>query len=142
MKEFYYVTLSLGSNTNNAKHYLNLAFKALQSYFEIVDNTGILKSEPFGYKDQNDFYNALLIIKTKYLPGKLLKILQNIERKLNKNKNKNIFWGERIIDIDIIKFEDFNIFSNNLTIPHPGLRDRKYLKILMEKLNKIELLKS
>lgn len=140
MNKFYNVILSLGSNSENAKYYLNLAYKELSKYFQIIENTGIIKTEPFGYKEQNYFFNVLIYAKSKYLPGKIMKIIKKIEKHYNKSNKKEIFWGKRNIDIDIIKFDDLNIFSNNLIIPHPGLKDRKYLQEMILKLKNINFL--
>jgi|GEM_PF-1442807 2-amino-4-hydroxy-6-hydroxymethyldihydropteridine diphosphokinase len=140
MKKKFNVIISLGSNSLNSKYYINLAYKFIKAKFEIVKTTKIKITEPFGFREQNRFYNVLIQINTHFFPGKLIKFFSKIEAKLNKGNEKKVFWGERNIDIDIIKFEDLNIYSNVLIIPHQGIRDRKYLQELLSELEESKLI--
>ena len=130
------VVVSLGSNSLDSKKILKEAINFISDKYKVVSQTEIVATDPFGNSRQNAFHNCLLVIETNILPYKLLSQFKKIENRYNKKKNKNVYWGERNLDLDIIKFGNYKFISNNLIIPHDGLLKRKYLQNLMENLNK------
>jgi len=94
---------------------------------KLIKCSHIYKTEPWGKKNQNDFYNCAVEIKTDFSPWKLKNALKEIELALG----KNIFerWGERTIDIDIIFYDKKIIYEKNLIIPHPRFHQRNFVLI-------------
>ena len=93
----------------------------------------LYKSAPFGYADQPPFINAAVQIRTESPPLELLSHLQIIEKKLGKKViHKN---GPRIIDIDLLVYQEFTLELENLTLPHPGILNRDFVLLPMLDLN-------
>jgi len=117
--------LALGSNVGNWKLNFNKCLNELQKKGELVSIGSIYISKPYGYKEQNNFYNTAVEFHTNSSPIKLMNELQLIEKKLYKNKLiKN---GPRRIDIDIIFFNLLKINQANLVIPHPRAANRDFV---------------
>ena len=136
-KKEHKVILSLGSNNKNGLMVINEVCSMIARKFNVDKTTKIIKTKPFGNKNQPDFFNMLILISTEIFPFELLAKMKKIEQKYNSEKTKEQFWGQRNIDIDIIQYSDFTVFSQDLIIPHPGLKDREYLQQLMQQLNDI-----
>ncbi len=134
------VIVSLGSNYGNSNKIILDSINTISKFFEIKKQTQIIETIPFGNINQNNFLNCLIEIETEYYPHKLFKCLKKIEKKYNKKYKKNVFWGSRALDLDIIQYDIIKLFSNNLIIPHDGLHKRDYLKKLMNEINDRKLL--
>jgi 2-amino-4-hydroxy-6-hydroxymethyldihydropteridine diphosphokinase len=119
------VFLALGSNVGNWKLNFNGCLSELKNIGELVSIGNIYISKPYGYKEQNDFYNTAVEFHTTSSYIKLLNELKLIEKKLHKNKLiKN---GPRCIDIDIIFFNSLKVNYANLVIPHPRAANRDFV---------------
>ena len=121
------VYLSIGSNIGSRIKNIQDSMKSLQFYNNnIVEISSYYDSEPLYYKKQRNFINIVVLLETKLNVDALLLFTKNIEtnmgRELNKNKNH-----ERIIDIDILTFNDQEVYKNNLVIPHPRICERKFV---------------
>ena len=125
--------LGLGGNLGNPKETFEKALH-LMSDFVIIDKiSSLYKSSPFGYTDQPPFINAAVQIKTESPPLELLSQLQIIEKKLGKKViHKN---GPRIIDIDLLVYQEFTLELENLTLPHHGILNRDFVLLPMLDLN-------
>jgi len=100
---------------------------------EWLQSAPILRNPPFGYIHQEDFHNTLIVVGTALTPRVLLKYLQQIERAFGRKRYFKD--GPRTLDLDIIFYDDIQMDTKDLTIPHPGwiYRDSvliplKYLK--------------
>jgi 2-amino-4-hydroxy-6-hydroxymethyldihydropteridine diphosphokinase len=91
----------------------------------ITASSSIYETEAWGYKEQPAFLNQALAIETTLEAEKLMKEILKIEMALG--RKREIPLGPRIIDIDIIYFNDQIIDSNKLTIPHPSMAERKFV---------------
>jgi len=119
------VFLALGSNVGSWKVNFNSCLSELQNIGELKSIGNIYVSKPYGYKEQNDFYNTAVEFQTISSPIHLMKELQLIEKKLY--KKKLIKSGPRRIDIDIIFFNSLRINQKNLVIPHPRAINRDFV---------------
>lgn len=95
------------------------------TYLGNVSN--IYETNPVGYVEQGKFLNMVVEIQTDLLPLNLLKELQNIETLLK--RTREIHWGPRTIDIDILLFEDVEINHPALVIPHPRTHERAFVLV-------------
>ena len=119
----YYI--ALGTNVGNYRNNFSKALVELKKIGHVAKVAHIYKSKPYGYLKQNYFYNSMVCLKSEMSPSILIKKIQLIERKLQ--KNKRIINGPRKIDLDII-FSDQKIFkNNNLVIPHPRAHERDFV---------------
>jgi len=122
--------LSLGSNMGDKRANLVKARKLLSGHPDITvtDNSPIYRTAPWGEKDQDWFLNACLAIRTVLSPEKVLEQCQDIENRLGKIKIRH--WGPRIIDIDLIAYDDGRkICNHHLTIPHPFALQRCFVLV-------------
>ena len=119
----YYI--ALGTNVGNYKNNFFAAFRELNKLGQISNIANIYKSKPYGYLHQNYFYNSVLELKSKMMPMQLMKNIQLIEKKLQ--KNKRIINGPRKIDLDIIFWGKKKIRNHNLYIPHPRAKERDFV---------------
>ena len=125
--------LSIGSNIGNKEENLNRAIELINSYkeIEVTKVSSFLVTEPWGYLDQEEFVNAALKLKTILSPQKLMKILLDIEQEMK--RERIIKWGPRIIDLDIIFYDDLVLEDELVTVPHPRMEEREFvLKPLSE----------
>jgi 2-amino-4-hydroxy-6-hydroxymethyldihydropteridine diphosphokinase len=121
------VYLGVGSNLGNRQGNIKKAARLLgeNGNIQVVRRSSFYETEPVGYKKQPDFLNCIFEIKTSLTPLVLLKVLKNIEKKLK--RVKNIKWGPRLIDLDILLYGNKVIEKTNLTIPHPEMHKRRFI---------------
>ncbi len=128
MEENLPVFISIGSNLG--EKYKN-CLKGIE-YLNKLETTRVVKvssfykTEPVDYKDQDWFVNAVVKIDTMLEPVKLMKALKKIEEKLGQFE-KQVRFGPRIIDLDIILFREKIIDTGYLTIPHPRMHKRGFV---------------
>ena len=132
-RKWHEVYLSIGSNMGDKKENLNKAVEFLKEDSDIVVEkvSAFIETEPWGKTDQDEFVNAALKIKTILGPKELLKRLLAIEEKMH--RVRVVKWGPRIIDLDIIFYDDLVLEDDFITIPHPRMEEREFvLKPLSE----------
>ena len=90
----------------------------------------MIETEPWGFQSENKFLNACCRICTALSPIQLLKATQKIERSLGRTeKSKNGIYHDRLIDIDILYYDDLTMNTPQLTIPHPHIREREFVTV-------------
>lgn len=119
--------ISLGSNMGNKKENLEKAISELSQVKDtfVTKKSEIIETEPFGYKEQDDFLNACVGIKTLLPARELLKELLAIEKRMG--RERKIKWGPRIIDLDIIFYGKEVIEEDDLIVPHPYMEYREFV---------------
>ena len=130
------VYISVGSNLGKRKQNIKKAFEILTNTpgIRIKKTSSIIETEPWGYKNQPKFLNAVWQIETKISPENLLKKLKEIEKKLG--RKKTFRWGPRVIDLDILLYGRKKINKKNLKIPHPQIKNRDFILKLLSKIRK------
>lgn len=122
------IYLLLGGNMGNRMECLREAEKLLiKENIQVVDESSIYETEPWGKSDQSWFLNIILQVNTSLSAEELLKKVLEIEIELGRVREEK--WGERSIDIDILYFNDEIIETNFLKIPHPGIPNRRFTLI-------------
>ncbi len=127
----YRVLLGIGGNIGDVRRRFNHLFVFLRKspYIEIVETAPILKNPPFGYLNQSYFYNSLIYIKTSFRPKALLRYILHLEKKFGRRRSFQD--APRTLDIDMIFYEDINMNSKELILPHPSWRERASVLIPM-----------
>lgn len=124
------VYIGLGSNLENPALQIRNAVKAIK----VIESTVMLSisslyySRPMGPQDQPDYMNAVAELTTSLSPIALLDALQKIESDAGRIRKDNQ-WGARILDLDILLFENKVIDSQRLIVPHYGLKEREFVLI-------------
>lgn len=120
------VFIGLGSNLGDKRRNINTALEKLREKgISILKISSIIETEPYGYKEQDKFLNAVCLVETDFSPHQLLKVLLDIEREMG--RVRTIKWGPRNIDLDIIFYDDLIIQEENLVIPHPDAHNRIFV---------------
>lgn len=119
--------LSIGSNMLDKEKNLNEAIDRINSIKEIsVEKvSGFLITEPWGNLNQEEFLNAALKIKTTLLPKELIKTLLQIENDMKRTRIEK--WGPRIIDLDVIFYDDLISEDEEIILPHPRMEEREFV---------------
>ncbi|MGB9716249.1 MAG: 2-amino-4-hydroxy-6-hydroxymethyldihydropteridine diphosphokinase [Thermodesulfovibrionales bacterium] len=119
---------NLGNRQENCIHAIDLLEK---NGITVKKRSSMYETKPWGMKDQPDFINMALEIETDLDPKELLKILKNIEKEIG--RKESFKWGPRVIDLDILLFNDLILSEDDLKIPHPLMHERNFvLKPLCE----------
>ena len=134
------VVLALGTNQGDLISNLKKAISRINLISSVVEVSRIYESEPFGPIPQPNFYNLVLESTTpKTTPTEYMNSLLEIELQMGRIRNQK--WGPRIIDIDILFWEDQTINSSFLTIPHPLIQQRSFVLLPLSEItfyNKIK----
>ncbi len=121
------VFVGLGSNLGDRERYLFEATREISAIpgVRVKALSGIYETEPLGLKDQPLFLNAVIEIETHLSAEALLDHFQAIEQKLG--RQRVVKWGPRTIDLDILLYDQLYIANQRLTVPHPRMRERKFV---------------
>lgn len=132
------VYLSLGSNLGDKEQNLASAVSEIARRIgDITDQSAFLETEPWGFDSKNTFLNAAVRVETELSPYELLNATQQIERDLGrKQKSEKGQYHDRIIDIDILLYDDLHIQTPELTIPHPLMQQRDFVLIPLKEIMK------
>nr|WP_283163421.1 2-amino-4-hydroxy-6-hydroxymethyldihydropteridine diphosphokinase [Sporolactobacillus mangiferae] len=125
--------MGLGSNIGNRESYLERALEALQAEqkIRVVHCSSIYETEPYGPVRQPDFLNMVAQVETFFPPLPFLRKLQEIETALS--RAREVHWGPRTIDLDLLVFGQKVTCSEALSLPHPEIARRAFvLKPLVE----------
>lgn len=119
------IYISAGSNQGNRAEYLRMAAQLLAPAVKILRTSELYLTEPWGYKPQPSFYNLVWEAETDLDPDSLLKHFKEIEKRIG--RVKTLRYGPRVIDLDILLYDDKVYQSQNLTIPHAMMRERRFV---------------
>jgi 2-amino-4-hydroxy-6-hydroxymethyldihydropteridine diphosphokinase len=127
------VFLSLGSNLGDRLDNIRAALEQLRaSGIEVCRVSSFYKTEPVGFGPQAWFVNCVAEVRTELMPLRLLKTLKAVERGVG--RRSGVSKGPRLIDIDILLYENLVVRSSALTIPHPRLGERRFVLIPLREL--------
>lgn len=119
------IYISAGSNQGNRGEYLRMAAQLLAPSVKILRTSELYLTEPWGYKPQPSFYNLVWEAETDLDPDSLLKFFKEIENRIG--RVKTLRYGPRVIDLDILLYDDLVLKSQSLTIPHAMMRERRFV---------------
>ena len=126
--------LGLGTNLGEREENLRRAVKLLKSFpeLEVIKVSSIYETEPWGYEEQNDFLNLCLELETTLSAQQLLEKCQAVEDKMGRKREKR--WGPRLIDVDILLYDDLELETSDLIVPHPRMQERAFVLIPLQEL--------
>jgi 2-amino-4-hydroxy-6-hydroxymethyldihydropteridine diphosphokinase len=120
--------LSLGTNLGNKRRNLIIAAALLaERVGDILALSGFYETEPWGFDSENTFLNAALKLRTSLSPSALLTVTQDIEKELGRIVKSKDFYQDRVIDIDILLYDDLVLDTVDLKIPHPLMVKRAFV---------------
>lgn len=121
------VFIALGSNLGDRAENLASAQTALANAVAICDRSSVLETRPQYVTDQPPFLNMVLRGKTDLAPNVLLKFLKKIEKNLGRRPTRR--FGPRLIDLDILYYEDKIVNETDLVLPHPRIAERDFVLV-------------
>ena len=127
--------LSLGSNLGNKKKNLEDALSLIGDLVgHVCRVSSFIETEPWGFDSKNTFLNAACLVETALTPEQCLNITQEIERKLGRKAKSIDSYEDRPIDIDLLSYDNLNINTPELTLPHPRMHEREFVMIPLKEI--------
>jgi len=127
------ILISLGSNLDDRQGNIRSALNFMTAFFRIDNLSSLYESEPMGYGQQGWFINTVVSGGFSNDPLELLQLCKDVENRMGRVPNwKN---GPRIIDIDILAFENLVVRTNEITIPHPRMTERKFVLLPVKEIS-------
>ena len=129
------VYLGLGSNLGNRKSHLERAIRRIRKRVgKVVKISTFITTEPWGFESPNAFLNGVISCQTALSPREVLQVTQEIEREMGRTKNTGVQstnrqYKDRIIDIDILLYDNLTVDEPDLKIPHPLMQERDFVMI-------------
>ena len=125
------VYFSLGTNLGDKEGNIHEAIRRIGELIGTVEcQSTLLVTEPWGFESDNSFVNAAIRCITYLAPFDILNITQDIERAMGRTvKSSDGQYHDRIIDIDILMYDDLHINTPQLTLPHPLMKERDFVMI-------------
>ena len=131
--------LGLGSNLGDRRRVMSETIERINELIgDVLSRSAFYETEPWGFVSDNTFLNAAVCVNTALSPFQLLEATQNIEREMGRTtKSESGVYHDRVIDIDILLYDDLHISTPELTVPHPLMHEREFvMKPLGEILDK------
>ena len=127
MKHIAYI--GIGSNLGDKLYHCEKAISEILRIdrHQLLAKSSLFKTEPVGYTSQDWFVNGVIKIETDLEPSELLRSLKTIETRLG--RTGTFRWGPRTVDLDILFFDDIQIQTGALKIPHPLIQNRRFVLI-------------
>lgn len=125
----------IGGNLNDRKFYISSAIRLIQDLAgTVIEKSSLYETAPWGFEDENKFLNQVLAVETNLEPADLFQTIVSIENQLGRVRNGSQF-SSRTIDIDILFYENRVVLTKSLTIPHPRIKERRFVLEPMCELN-------
>lgn len=138
------VYLGLGSNLGDCRKNLIRAIRLIgERVGTVVRQSSFIETEPWGFQSENKFLNAVILCETERTPREVLLLTQQIERDMGRKKKVNgqgltvngqRVYADRIVDIDILLYDDLTVDEPDLKIPHPLMHERDFVMIPLEEI--------
>ena len=116
--------IGVGSNLGDPAANVRAGIDALAEAGTIVARSRLYRTKPWGRTGQPDFFNAAAIVETDLSPRELLNRMKDLERRLGRTQTER--WGPRVIDFDILFYDELRVDEPGLQIPHPRLQERAF----------------
>ena len=116
--------IGVGSNSGDAEAHVRSAFVRLAELGRVTARSSLYRTAPWGVSEQPDFINAAALLETPLGPHALLGALKALEAELGRVTTYR--WGPRVIDLDILAYDDVELDDPTLTLPHPRLAERAF----------------
>ena len=120
--------VGLGGNVGAVRECLTSVTREIEAtLLTVVDASGIYRTPPWGPVAQADFLNQVITFESALEPLRLLAYLQDVEARFGRDRSKEIRWGARPLDLDILSWSGESLSTSELEIPHPRLSQRRFV---------------
>lgn len=119
--------IGLGSNIGDKENYIKEAIDRIrmENYIELIKQSSLIVTKPWGYLEQEDFLNGVIEIETTLEAEELIELLLKIELQLN--RERDVRWGPRTIDLDILMYDQVISSNEKAILPHPRMQEREFV---------------
>ncbi len=123
------VYLGLGSNLGDRRKNLLAALRLLDGMegVRVTEVSAVYETEPWGVQEQPDFLNLVAVVSTSRSPRAMLAACGEVEKRLCRVREER--WGPRVIDVDILLYDDIRVEEEDLVIPHPRMLEREFVLV-------------
>ena len=137
------VYLGLGSNLGDCRKNLERAIRLIDDRVgEVIRQSSFIETEPWGFESEHRFVNAVVLCETTKTPREVLLLTQQIERDMGRRKvngaglmvNGQRIYTDRIVEIDILLYDDLTIDEPDLKVPHPLMHQRDFVMIPLKEI--------
>jgi 2-amino-4-hydroxy-6-hydroxymethyldihydropteridine diphosphokinase len=128
--------IGIGSNIGNKVRHCQKAIAEIlkANSHRLLARSSFFKTQPIGYASQDWFVNGVIKIKTELEPIHLVRILKAIESRMG--RTKTVRWGPRVIDLDILFYDEKEVKTEEVQIPHPSLHERQFVLIPLAEIDR------
>ena len=128
--------ISLGANLGNKEETMHRAIALINERIgSVLRTSSFIETEPWGFQSENTFLNAACLVETSLTPMQCLKETQKIERLLGRTtKSKNGEYHDRPIDLDLLLYDNLEMHTPELTLPHPHIQERDFVMIPLKEI--------
>lgn len=127
MPDPHHAAIALGSNLGDRAQNLHTALAAVATLGQVIAVSSFQDTAPVGFLEQPRFLNAALTLETTLAPSDLLQALLAIERHLGRDRTGVPAKGPRVIDLDLLLYDDLLLETTALTLPHPAMHERAFV---------------
>ena len=129
------VYIGIGSNQGDRLEQIQKAIQLISERVgNVVRQSSIIETKPWGFTSGSQFLNGAILVESDLKPREILEITKQIERELGR-VYKGVAYRDRTIDIDILLYDDYNIDTPDLQIPHPLMFQRDVVMIPLREIN-------
>mgnify|MGYP006290077207 CR=1 FL=1 len=119
--------LLLGSNLGDKRGKISRAIREIETQIgSVVKQSSYYASEPWGFEASDDFINVVVEVKTYLKPAEILLKILEIEKEAGRNRSRSQAYASRVLDVDILFYDDLIMETGDLSIPHPRLQRRRF----------------
>lgn len=120
--------IGIGSNVGERRGFVRTAVERLASEVDVAATSSLYETSPVGGPPQRSFVNAVVKIETELDPRSLLDLCKEVERRMGREAS-DLQWGPRVIDLDLLMFDDLKLSEPDLEIPHPRMNERRFVLV-------------
>ncbi len=123
------VFLGIGTNLGDREDNLRMALKSIEEHIgKLISSSSVYETAPWGFDAMDDFLNMVVTVGTEHSPAEVMKKIVMIESSLGRERSQDRY-SSRIIDIDILFYNDLVLNENGLKIPHRLIHERKFVLV-------------
>lgn len=124
-----HVYFSLGTNLGDKEQNLRLAIQRIEERIgKVISLSAFYATAPWGFSSENMFLNAAVCVETSFPPLSVLRLTQEMEREIGRaNKSVNGVYSDRLIDIDLLLYDNLVLDTPELKLPHPLMHQRRFV---------------
>ena len=120
--------IGIGSNVGERRDFVRSAIEQLGKELTVEAVSSLYETSPVGGPPQRSFVNAVVRVQTELDARELLTLCKGIEKRMGRETSE-MRWGPRVIDLDVLLFDDLKISEPDLEIPHPRMNERRFVLV-------------